>query len=218
MSFKPIHSSNSSIAQCGLAPPEKAGVSNKVFSHEHVHDVLLKGTNNVCSLFNTRIKLRLLTQYDYELYIELFSNKSVTRHTGGERSLGDLQEDFFLTIENTYMFESRYIMWTLSERNSDKNVGIVLLTIHDSFPQYGELGVMILPEFQNKGHAKQIVGLMSKVIKTQFGLDGILCFVEIKNSIARHVLQEFNFVPFKSKLLAKPSENGEFWRLLVNVH
>lgn len=162
---------------------------------------------------NRHIQLQLLTNSDADIYFKLFSDIQVTTHTGGIVKDQQLKQNFELAIVHNNRINSDYTTWVVRERNDMASIGIAVLTIHKAMPDYGELGVMLLPGFHNQGFGHEILRLMIKIVERQFCLLGLLCYTEESNTVAQHLLKQFEFEPFDSNKLPQHSKNGLFWRL-----
>ncbi len=133
-----------------------------------------------------RIYGRLVDQTDRDLYVGLYASSEVMSHIGEPMSLEAATAIFEKAVRHNQNPAARARFWQITDARSDEPVGIVALVRASSAPMQGELGVMLLPRWHNRGVGlPAFAGVVDGVIREHW-----LCDIDVL--IGRHAVANPN--------------------------
>ncbi len=127
-----------------------------------------------------RVSGRLVDDNDLDLYRGLYTAPEVMANIGAAMSIEAATETFEKALRFNRDPAARARYWQISNARGDGTVGMVALVRAARSPTHGELGVMLLPRWQNRGVGlPALAGVVDGVISGRWLRD-------IDRLIARH--------------------------------
>lgn len=131
-------------------------------------------------LSTRRLRLRYQKKIDINFLVKLWTDKEMTKYTGGPRKRAFLIEEFNKTMIEP--MQEEYDLWIIEDKETKKQVG------HAGFipkelrgKEYIELNYYIDKEYWGKGYAKEIAkGLIEYGMNTK-GINEIIAIINPQN-------------------------------------
>jgi ribosomal-protein-alanine N-acetyltransferase len=165
-------------------------------------------------LTSERLCFRRLTDDDVQEVYELRSNPETMKYI--PRPLVSSNEDALLHIKmiNDKIDENLDINWALTEKESDKCIGIIgfFKTEKENFRT--ELGYMLFPEYHNKGYVTEAVNTLLNFAFNTLNFHSIQAIIDPKNLASEKVLLKNGFVK-EAHLIENEFYNGKFMDTII---
>lgn len=172
-------------------------------------------TSNKPIFHSPRTRLKLLNSNDENIYTEIFTDESITIHTGGHVKLDSAKASFSRSLSAVEKTPVKYITWCVEEKSSNIKLGIATLTLISEVARCGEIGLMFKESCHCKGLGTEIVELLITIGFEYYKLKSLISYTEVANTRAQHVLKKFKFEQYQSEHLIPHTASGIFWRLLL---
>jgi RimJ/RimL family protein N-acetyltransferase len=133
-----------------------------------------------------RVRGRLIDAKDRDLYRDLYAVPEVMAHIGAAMSVEAATETFQKALRHNRDPAARARYWQITDARCDQTVGMVALIRAAQAPTHAELGVMLLPRWQNRGVGlPALAGVVDGVIHGRWLRD-------IDRLIGRHAVANSN--------------------------
>ena len=160
-------------------------------------------------LESERLHFRKLSNDDASEIFELRSNPETMKYI--PRTLAKTIDDALKHIKliNDKIDLNTDINWAITEKKSDKCIG--LLGFFNTQPENfrTELGYMILPAYHNKGYVTEAVKTLVTFAFTELNFHSIEATIDPENITSERVLQKNGFVK-EAHLVENEFHNGKF--------
>jgi len=147
----------------------------------------------VHTLTGTHIKLRALEPEDLEFLFQIENNESFweVSHTQAPFSKFLLKQ----YLENAHLdiFEAKQLRLVIDEKSTGKSVGMI--DLFDFNPQHKRagIGILIHPDFQQKGFASEALQLLINYCFTHLHLHQLYANITNDNTNSLHLFEKQNF-------------------------
>ncbi len=124
-----------------------------------------------------RVRGRLIDATDCDLYRNLYAAPEVMAHIGATMSVEAATETFQKALGHNRDPAARARYWQITDARCDEAVGMVALVRAAQAPTHAELGVMLLPRWQNRGVGlPALAGVVDGVIHGRWlpGIDRLI--------------------------------------------
>ncbi|MGQ3679573.1 GNAT family N-acetyltransferase [Tenacibaculum discolor] len=145
------------------------------------------------TLTGTHIKLRALEPEDLEFLFQIENNESFweVSHTQAPFSKFLLKQ----YLENAHLdiFEAKQLRLVIDEKSTGKSIGMI--DLFDFNPQHKRagIGVLIHPDFQQKGFASEALQLLINYCFTHLHLHQLYANITNDNTNSLHLFEKKNF-------------------------
>ncbi|RLK00212.1 GNAT family N-acetyltransferase [Tenacibaculum discolor] len=145
------------------------------------------------TLIGTHIKLRALEPEDLEFLFQIENNESFweVSHTQAPFSKFLLKQ----YLENAHLdiFEAKQLRLVIDEKSTGKSVGMI--DLFDFNPQHKRagIGILIHPDFQQKGFASEALQLLINYCFTHLHLHQLYANITNDNTNSLHLFEKQNF-------------------------
>ncbi|MDP2540878.1 GNAT family N-acetyltransferase [Tenacibaculum discolor] len=145
------------------------------------------------TLTGTHIKLRALEPEDLEFLFQIENNESFweVSHTQAPFSKFLLKQ----YLENAHLdiFEAKQLRLVIDEKSTGKSVGMI--DLFDFNPQHKRagIGILIHPDFQQKGFASEALQLLINYCFTHLHLHQLYANITNDNTNSLHLFEKQNF-------------------------
>ena len=145
-------------------------------------------------LSSERLQFRKLTNNDVEEVFELRSNPETMKYI--PRPLVTTTEEALEHIKliNDKIDSNKDINWAVTEKNSNKCIGIMGFYRMKPENYRTELGYMILPEFHNKGYVTEALKTLLDFAFNVLNFHSIEAVIDPENRASEKVLLKNGFV------------------------
>ncbi|NVK09044.1 MAG: GNAT family N-acetyltransferase [Tenacibaculum sp.] len=145
------------------------------------------------TLTGTHIKLRALEPEDLEFLFQIENNESFweVSHTQAPFSKFLLKQ----YLENAHLdiFEAKQLRLVIDKKSTGKSVGMI--DLFDFNPQHKRagIGILIHPDFQQKGFASEALQLLINYCFTHLHLHQLYANITNNNTNSLHLFEKQNF-------------------------
>lgn len=145
------------------------------------------------TLTGTHIKLRALEPEDLEFLFQIENNESFweVSHTQAPFSKFLLKQ----YLENAHLdiFEAKQLRLVIDEKSTGKSIGMI--DLFDFNPQHKRagIGILIHPDFQQKGFASEALQLLINYCFTHLHLHQLYANITNDNTNSLHLFEKQNF-------------------------
>jgi len=181
------------------------------------YQLLLSRTNNskdkVKHHFSSeRLRIRPLQFRDKNFYIGLFTNKKVTKYTGGLFTSQQTRRNFINSLKALTVIPIQYFTWVVESKNREDYIGIITLVWHKNKMQIAEFGIMFTPQKHNQGYCCELTESFINHCFNILQLSTLYSFTLKENTTAQHILKKFNFTETKNVPFSQSAMDGLYWK------
>jgi len=159
-----------------------------------------------------RLLIRPLQFQDKTFYIGLFTNKKVTKYTGGLFTNQQTRRNFINSLKALSVIPIQYLTWVVKSKDSGDYIGIITLIWHENKKQLAEFGIMFTPHKHNQGYCCELTESLINHCFKILQLSTLYSFTLNKNLTAQHILKKFKFTETKKVPFSQPAMNGFYWK------
>lgn len=207
-------STNSSACFKPSNTPNASFVKKSPLKQPEITQLTLPFYQQDAGIFSERLLLEPISIADEKFYMAIFTDKDITRFTGGTMTNKEANQAFKRALNANKSLPVKYITWIVKALNTKKRIGVATLTMVDSLQKCGEIGLMYQSKFQQKGFGCEVLNTLIHTGFNLFKLTSLISFTEDKNTRAQHVLKKYHFKPFESDKLIKHTDSGMYWQLI----
>jgi RimJ/RimL family protein N-acetyltransferase len=158
-----------------------------------------------------RLLMKPLQYQDKKFYTKLFTNKKVTKYTGGAFTKQQAEKNFVNTLKELSVSPIQYLTWLVETKNKSESVGIITLISHDQQKQLTEFGVMLSANNYNQGYCSELTETFISYCFKTLKLPSLYTFTVHKNMVAQHIMKKFNFVGVAKVPFEQLEIKGSYW-------
>lgn len=164
-----------------------------MLKYEKVKFIRIWRKKTVPFLSSNRLILKSISEIDLDGLFQCYSNQEVMEYFGRmpvknkEEALEIINQNIQMEREKTGI---RYVAYL---KNTEDFVGIVTLKRYDSRNCRAEIDYIVIPEYQRKGYATEMLELFLQEIFNNWKLERITAYVFLENEPSCKLLERFNF-------------------------
>jgi diamine N-acetyltransferase len=145
---------------------------------------------------SAKVLLRAVEPYDIDFIFQL-ENDSTNWHVSNTLAPYSRYtvEQYVLNSENDLFSQKQLrLIIEAKDRNELKRIGCIDLFEYDPLHKRAGVGIIIIPDEQNKGYASESLSLLITHSFTILGLHQLFCNISAENHISLKLFQQHGFV------------------------
>lgn len=145
------------------------------------------------TLTGTHIKLRALEPEDLEFLFQIENNESFWEVSHTQTPFSKFLLKQYLENAHLDIFEAKQLRLVIDEKSTGKSVGMI--DLFDFNPQHKRagIGILIHPDFQQKGFASEALQLLINYCFTHLHLHQLYANITNDNTNSLHLFEKQNF-------------------------
>ena len=155
-----------------------------------------------------RLQLRPLGPADAALYCSLYSDSELMQKIGPALRAETARRAFEQTLRSQSAAEPLHCHWVLYDRSQAIDVGLIGLVGDPGPATSAEIGILLKPLLQARGHGQEAVTAVTSFAFLQLQLDSVHCRHSPENSGARGVVTRLGW----SRVNPAQDAEGTDWR------
>ncbi len=156
-----------------------------------------------------RLVLRRLAASDLDEIIELRGNADTMKFIPRPLITNKEEAMTFLKVIDDNVENNTAINWAITIKGVDKMIGIAGIYRIQPENYRGEIGYMIMPQFQDKGYVTEAAKAITNYGFNQMNLNSIEAVIDPKNTASEKVLLKNDYVK-EGHFIEKECYNGVF--------
>ncbi|MDW6005106.1 GNAT family N-acetyltransferase [Vibrio mangrovi] len=142
----------------------------------------------------TKIKLKQLTESDWPIFKELYTNPRTMKHV-----YNPFDEDVAWTVFNCRLKpwdinSDGWLSFSINELSTKATLGLIGLKITNHTAKIAEVGFMLLENARGKGIASEALTILVKFAFTELGLNKLIAMCSTENSGSYNLLEKRGFI------------------------
>jgi diamine N-acetyltransferase len=145
------------------------------------------------TLTNKKIKLRALEPEDLEFLYKIENNESFWEVSHTQKPFSKFILRQYLENAHLDIYESKQLRLLIEEEPTKKQMGMI--DLFDFNPQHKRagIGILIHPDFQNKGYASEALALLIKYAFSHLQVHQLYANITLDNSKSLSLFKKHNF-------------------------
>ena len=145
------------------------------------------------TLTNKKIKLRALEPEDLEFLYQIENNPSFWEVSHTQKPFSKFILRQYLENAHLDIYESKQLRLLIEEEPTKKQMGMI--DLFDFNPQHKRagIGILIHPDFQNKGYASEALALLIKYAFSHLQVHQLYANITLDNSKSLSLFKKHNF-------------------------
>jgi RimJ/RimL family protein N-acetyltransferase len=167
------------------------------------------------SFETSRVRGRLVSEGDIDLYQALYADADVMRHIAAAMGPEQVAAVFANALKHNANPGARARYWRVSHQRTGQVLGLAALVRDAAVATRGELGLMLLPRAQHTGVGIQTLECVVEGVLSQrwaLGMDEVVGRHAVGNIAAGRLVEHLGFERFD---IATPGSMG--WRITADV-
>jgi ribosomal-protein-alanine N-acetyltransferase len=149
-------------------------------------------------IYSERIILRELSESDYSLLFEVYSNKKAMRYWDSET-----HNDESITLEMVHRMKNAWykkqgVSWGIILRKSQKLIGQFSIHSWNIEEEKAKLDYIINPNYWSMGYGSEVLNLVVNFGLNELGLKNIIAEIDPNNIPSLTILEKYGFNLIKS--------------------